>query len=482
MPAAALSMLHGAGFYAVYQPLHDLGGWFGLMPGTDGPDVPWISAGLTLATLGLVFGWVRRLWDDEGAGLWAVALLAGWPLVLRLGVTESMYVPAVFFAVASLSAFERYLRGEARVDLLLGLSAALVAVQTRAELMLLLPLWVGLQVVLRRPSWVARGVRDPWVWLGLAGALLGLLPRLHSLWANPPPESLQRAGGSWLDDPRLPLLVLAAVGLVWGVPAVRRRVQGAARVWLGRGVVVGLGALAVALVVHWIPTQGPTERTWVAHALFHGEITAPWWLAVAAVALGSSLRAEDGRPAALGLGILAAWWLYLPQYDSFSTFVRTGLSTAPLLAAFAAPRLAERGAGWAIGWAVAGTLWGLPFLSTVWPKQAQHQVAEVARGLAVAEGLPVVALTWEDLEEDLRAPPFHASRLRIAHHLGPRVDVVSAGGVAGRGRAAGGPLAKDGRLPEGRAGHRWTGMAGRGAGGVGAAGCVGCDDGGEGGV
>ena len=103
MPAAALSLLHGAGFYAVYQPLHDLGGWLGLMPGTDGPDVPWISAGLTLATLGLVFGWVRRLWDDEGAGLWAVALLAGWPLVLRLGVTESMYVPAVFFAVASLS-------------------------------------------------------------------------------------------------------------------------------------------------------------------------------------------------------------------------------------------------------------------------------------------------------------------------------------------------------------------------------------------
>lgn len=419
---ANLGLLHGYGYYVVFQPLYRL---------FDGAvDVFRLAVGVTSLALVAAFLWLRALWASDRTALLGAAVLAASPVLLRIGATESMYVPAMAWTLAALWLFELHLRTDEGRWLVLGLGAAVVAAQTRAELMALVPAWLVLSMLLRRPSWLRTAWRRPVVVLAVPMAGVLFLPRLLEVLATPPPDDLRRTAADPLADPRLFVLDLVAALGVLALPWVRRGVvEGWRRLrlpstpWVGLATAVGLGAVAYGAWV-W-PNGGPELRTWQIHAAFDPALEAPWVGVLVVVGAWIGARRDPGVVAWAALAWAGAMWVYLPQYDCLSTFVRTSLSTWPLLAALAAPALdAVVGRGRALGVAavalllVGDVVWGVPFLTARYPKQIQADLVDVVRR-TVPEGDIVVWLAEADAPDDARARGLRVSRAHLDHWLGP---------------------------------------------------------------
>lgn len=426
--AAGLGLLHGHGWYVVVQGLDAvLGRWL---------DPFALTTLLTSLLLLAVWAWVRVLWEDEVAGLVAAAWMGLLPVTLRLAGSVSMYVPATLLVVCALLFFELHLRSDRGATLLLALPPAVLAVQTRAELAVVLPAWVVLSMLLRRPAWLATAWRRPVVWAGLAGAALACVPRAVSLVRSPPPGDLRRWATDPFVDPRvtvLAVLALLAVAVLLRPPRVRAGLAGAAV----------LGGVVLGGVALWGDTV--LERTWQVHVVFDPQRTSP---VLALLPVGGALLGVAQTPRRVGW-LLLAWvvavWLVVAQYDSLSTYVRTGLLTTPLLAALAGravcgarlPALPAVAVGLAMGVnALLGSLpWGA-WVSTRFPTQ-QTWDAVVALREVVAPGDVVVWPAPDDLPPTLRAEGFHTERLALRGLL--------PAGVRGVGLAAW----EAGEVPEG---------------------------------
>src|SRR5690606_18984686 len=120
------------------------------------------------------------------------------------------------------------------------------------------------------------------------------------------------------------------------------------------------------------------------------------------------------------LAFAGAAFVYLPQYDSHSTYVRTSLATWPFLAALAgaglAPAWRRGGAGKALVVAalVAGVGWARPWLVHRWPKQLQGDLVAAIPAL-VPEHAVLVWLSEADVGEEARG--FRVTRAHLDRWL-----------------------------------------------------------------
>lgn len=412
--AAALGRLHGHGYYVVLQPLYALAeghvGVFGL------------ALGVASVALVALFGWIRVGWGGTREAGLGVLWLATFPPWLKIAGSEDMYVPAVAALALALLAFEGFLKRDDARWLALAAPPALLAMHTRAELLVLVPLALGLAWGLRRPATLVRAWRRPAIVGIVVLAGLACVPRALGILADPPPAELQRAASDPLRDPRL--VVLGLLGLA-GLASTRAgRVVVAA---VGRGRVVAVVVIAVGAYLGWlVGVGGPEERTWQLHPGVDPRLAAPWALVPCLFALPRMVRLTPARLAWVLLVGAVTTWVYLPQLDCLSTFVRTGATVLPLLAMLAGVGAARVPGAAAWGLAVllgaGGVAWATPWLVSRSPKQLTGDLVAAARS-TLPPGAVVVAPGPEDLADlpaEARAP-----RLRVQHVLGPDVRVVS---------------------------------------------------------
>ena len=301
------------------------------------PDV--IFAGnFVLASLTplLLFMLVRRLFGCSRGALLAAALIALNPVHVRLSASESLHIPAMFFALLTLVALHVALQSrDAWLPVLLAAVSFALAVQTRPlGVLLILPVVASL---LLRPR--AEGIR--WRWLALGAAMAFVLCAVHGMWLwervqdssgmsffrvaprDILPRLIQPAKHAFVDPAVTPLAlqVLVVLGLVGML--VRR--------W--RSAIVVLAILLPAVYLNTTHGQNPVE-----HLRFHLGVL-PWF---ALSAGGATLLLEKvsgrGKDAVFALVVLvvaASLPLHRsvlsPRYDAHRelSFWQTQLSEFP---------------------------------------------------------------------------------------------------------------------------------------------------------
>lgn len=430
-PLANLSLLHGQGYYMLMAPL------VALFPGASVFDLA-----LGACTLALVpwFLWVRMLLDDEARALLAIAVMVSTPVYLRVAPTESMYVPVLLWLGLALVAWELHLR-EGRVRwLFAALPPTFLAMQTRADLLLLVPAWVGWMMLARRPDWLRHTARRPAVWFGLTLAVAAFGPRLHGFVFTEKPAMTSTSVYDPLRDPRSAVLALICLLAVAHLPPIARR---AAPLLSRRSARFGLGAASLAALAAW--TWAYTHRSagfdpdWTVSPLLDPGITAPWLPALAALGALRLLRAAPSTGGFLVVALAGAWLLYLPRHDCLSTYLRTTLHLTPLFGALVASALPDRQHPSPAARALVAALtllsavaWSAPWLQQRFPKQLQGDLL-----LWAVEHLPpdatVVWLADADLEPSAPAG-LQLDRLHLDKYLQhlPRVVPIStwlAGGL-----------------------------------------------------
>ncbi len=426
---AALGLLHGHGYYALFQPLFSMFG--------GRVSVFTLSQGVTAVGLVALFAWLFGLWGKARPALLGVAFAASLPIVLRLSASEDMYVPTVAWTCFALALVEAWLRTGSMAALALAVPPSVLAMQTRAELLLLLPVWVLLGAAVRRPDRLRAALTDGRAWAIVVTAVGLLTPRLLEIVASPPPSDLRRTALDPMADPRLVLLAALALVLVAAHPWPRARWEtllpsSGTRRALGA---VGLLALVGGVAAYALALRaqgGPLQRTWQLHAAFDPSLVAPWVGALVALGAGISARTSPRRVVALGLSLLIALWIYLPQVDCLSTFVRTGLSTVPLLAALAAPaldaivaRLGGMAGSFVVGGLLAsGVVYERPWMTARDAKAAYWDLVEAIRA-RVPEGTTVVWLADADAPAAATHLSIKPDRARLEHHLGPAWETAS---------------------------------------------------------
>ena len=417
--AASLGLLHGYGYYTVFQPLHALTG-LGVF------DVAQLlSAG---ALVGL-FVWLRGVMASDRAALLGVAWLACVPIFLRLSMSESMYVPALWWLTVTLAAFELYLRTDGPRWWGLGLASAFLLMQTRAEMMVLVPVWLGITMLVRRPDWLGTAWRRPSVWAGLGVAGLAFVPRLAALVATPIPTELRRVGSDPLGDARLGLLVLVGVACVVGAPgplgrALARRVSAP----VGWGA-LALGLLGLAVLDQLRPFPGPAERLVDVHPLLAGPASS--WALAGLVVTAAWVPVRRQVVVVAGLAWVVATWIYLPQWDCLSTYVRTGMATLPWLALAASVSLERawqvlgaRKAWPLVGLVLAGSVGlSVPWLTFRYPKQVRQDVFTSFLD-QIGPRDAVVALLPSDVPAAVQQAGFRVTANRVDRELPATVRVV----------------------------------------------------------
>lgn len=129
----------------------------------------WLLATLTVPAM----AWLGR----ELSGRWLVGLLAAWvvgllPQHLRFSSSEVLFVPALHFMVVGMAGLAAHLRSRSIPSWCVGTLALVLAVQVRAEVVVVLPMLAGMSLLRpQRPgAWRTPGL---WIALGLAlGALI----------------------------------------------------------------------------------------------------------------------------------------------------------------------------------------------------------------------------------------------------------------------------------------------------------------------
>lgn len=423
---ASLGLLHGFGFYTLMHPL--VGG------GPEGGrDVFDVATSVTFVALLFWFVALRLFLRDEVRALVGVAALAWSPLLLRVGPTEAMYVPAVLYAGGAAVAVELWLATRDRAYALAMLPPLLLCMQTRAELLLLAPAAVALRVITAADGPALRALLHP-AWLGaVAVAAAASVPRL---WTFLDVDKATGSGRPLVDpwrDPRSAVLstVLLLAALSW--PAIAQRLPSTAP--RQRWAAAGLGVVgAVAAFAAWNMRGDGYDPSFVIHAMLDPTWSPPWLIAapLAGVVL---LRARDAAAASFLAGAAsAALMLYIGRYDCLSTYLATGLATAPLLAAATSEglvggleRLRARPAFTlpvALLVIASGPWWAREGLEARWPKQQQWDMI-VAAAAAVPDSAMLVWPSNDDLPEDLAAHGVRADRIDLGRYVGDRISVGS---------------------------------------------------------
>lgn len=333
--------LHGPGSPVTLRLLRDV------LPGR--PSVFTVNYAVSLASAWLLFLLVGALAGSWAPGLAAAAMLILLPARLRLAVSETEFVALEAFLLAT-SLFLVLWRRERDHRLLgLGLLAAALLGQTRAEMLGLAPLLLGLPLILLRGAWPAGAAGSPAVWASAGAAVLLSVPRAASiLW--------------WAGD-RAGLAPLSGLSLSWA----------------------GLGKLNIFL---------------------DPSLTPPAFMGLCAI--GLAFLAARSRRLALAwtgqAGLLSLY--YLGHVDCLSLQIRTGLASQYLfigLAGYGAWRLVGiLPASWARtgGAAVCAVVLAAPlpyrgFLAKLYSSQAEFGFIQ-AQGSKLPEAAVVAHLSVEE--------------------------------------------------------------------------------------
>lgn len=412
--AASLGLLHGFGFYTLMHPL--VGG------GPDGGrDVFVCAAGVTLAALLVWSGALRRLLGPRQGEL-ALTALGGSSLLLRVGATEAMYVPALLYLGGVALAVERVVeRPERSVWPIL--PPLLLAMQTRADLLLLAPAAAGWRLLTARPELLPALLRRPSTWLAGLVTAIATLPRLLTFAAVDKATGSGRPPVDAWRDPRsaAALLLLVLALLAW--PSVQRRLPPAGR----RGAALGSAGGTLLVIGGWLawrqraPGYDPTPQV---HAMLDPALTAPWLIAAAALGAWELRQRAPQTFTALAGGLAGALLVYLGRYDCHSTYTSTGLATAPLVAALMAPALARLpGRALPLAAVLSGLAWSHGWLTTRYPKQQQWDlITQAIRELP--SGVTLVYPADADLPPELLARGYKPDRLDLPRYVGDRVPTA----------------------------------------------------------
>lgn len=420
---ASLGLLHGFGFYTLMDPL--------VAGGPDGGrDVFDVATAVTFAALLLWFVALRLFLGEDRRALVALAALAWSPLLLRVGPTEAMYVPALLYAGALALAVEALICTGDAVFLVAAAPSLVLVMDTRADLLVLAPAAVLLR-------------------LGSAGALSALLRR-WPVWAtallvaaSQVPRALTFAavdkatgtGRSLFDpwrDPRSALLltVLALAALAW--PPIARRLPSPRPTARWIALAVGGLAGAGALVAWRFRPDGYAPSPQV-HPMLDPDWTAPWLIASALVGLLLQRRRAPAQFTFVAGGAAAALLVYLGRYDCLSTYSATALATAPLIAIL----LSEGVVGLlelvtlrdpvilTVAAAVlgTGTYARADLLRTRFPKQQQWD--ELQTALALLDDRALVWPADDDLPAELASRHLRPDRMDLPRYVGDRVRLMS---------------------------------------------------------
>lgn len=404
-----LEHLHGPGFAATVGLLAKMG----LDP---------YRASLLLMSAIAPFLALASWWSDDDpiAAVSIGALFAASPLVLRLGPTTSLYVPAVLLLAMGLAASSLWLRTGQRGALVATSAAVVAAAHTRADFLLFAPAVVGLRILIESP----RALSSPRELLLGAWPGLLILPRLAELIGGS--DTRTGHGPSLaLPDHLTPWLVLlAAVLLLFRTPLGTRI---AARV----GWPVPL-AIAIAAAIQLGARTPWPELAQMSPFLHAGHTSPAAWLGL----LAALLLAPPRRTLWLSACIVLGAALYWPAMDSASTWVRTGL--APW---FAWCWLAGQGVATLPRRAAVGLLVLIcgtgPWLTHDWLRWSYPRQQEFALLQDVRERLPpgatLTILTTDDVPQGVTVDTHHQllRRSGIPRFLGGRnhatLDVNRAG-------------------------------------------------------
>jgi hypothetical protein len=321
----------------------------------------------------------------DGAATFAAALLATSPLVLALAPTESRYVGVTVLEVAALHGLARRDRAG---DLLLGLSAGVLAHLRPVEVVVATALALAAAMARRGLAAVLAGALIAWrlaVWAAHPPSVGGLVPSGVEGWTSWTWVGVD-ARLPWLDPTRTPvaLPLLAAVGVGIGLRRAPRLAAG----------VVGLLA---ASTLPYLLQPYVTDR-------LRFELPAQAWLAALA-GIGAAWVASTRAAPTLLLAALTWWPARTPiaprPWQAEHALLRTALSTLPPGTEVAYdPALDDRGyvRDWAQAWSgvrlvpadeATGTPWR-------WVGLGDH-----VDGDPPAPGAPVVTARVDTGPEDL---------------------------------------------------------------------------------
>jgi hypothetical protein len=309
-------------------------------------DLPWVHFLYALAAIPMTAVWWARLRGSELEGVGAAWVLALMPAWLRLGPTDDTYVLTTLALLGAWVEVERHLTSGARSDLLRGLGWTLFAVQSRLDMLAIVPVALVLTLLARDRARLV----SLWTEAPLRGALglflLAMLPRFAVLaWGalGAPWSWIYEVSNSGGTDSviasalrLLPPLVLLGLGSL----VARRLPPSLPLGWLGGAVLLACAAAPGVAPDRWTGVEPRSLEAWasfgMAHALFDPLYTPLGWTALLAATLIGWTVYQPRLAAHAGVWIVLQVWVLSTQYDAPSTHLRTALPLAPWVAGLVA--------------------------------------------------------------------------------------------------------------------------------------------------
>lgn len=308
--------------------------------------LPWVHLLYAIAAIPVIAMWWARLRGSPLEGAIAAWLLALTPAWLRLGPTDDTYVFTTMALIGVCLELERYLASGARADLLRGLGWTLFVVQSRLDMLLLVPIMLSLTLWIRDRERLVSLWTEPALRGAVGLFVLAMLPRFAVLaWGllGAPWSWAYEVGNAGDSDSLITStvrLVRPLALLAIGALCARRLPPSTPLGWLG---LAAMSACALAPGIapdRWTGAEPASLEFWAplgsGHALFDPLYTPLGWTLLLTLTL-MSWTAHHPRLAAHALVWLTLQtWVLSTQYDAPSTHLRTAIPLAPLFAGLVA--------------------------------------------------------------------------------------------------------------------------------------------------
>lgn len=309
--------LHGPGTTTVIaNPVWATGGRLTLFQAAEG------ASALTLCALFLL-GW--RLYRSTSGAFGAAVFMGTAPAWLRLTATPSQLIPAGLYLALSLLLTELFAAtGSARLAAACATALSLL-MQTRAEMIPLGPLSVGLLLLWRRPQ-ILTELRRRDLWAVLVGFVLSLVPWLVALATFDDDRTHGEARILSLPTFTIWFVGVAIIRLLAAPPERLRAVRIPAPV-------------AAAATLTWlaqVPRLVPPTVLPSLHPLWEPDYTGPVHPALFLLGAATLLVRRPVALAWLTCGWFASVHLVVPAVDSPSTYIRASAPSWIYLALTAA--------------------------------------------------------------------------------------------------------------------------------------------------